>query len=102
MGVIGTPRDAVAHLKKLESQAGGFGCFLQLYHEWANWPATQHHFELFARYVAPAFQGSTVRQALSEKAARGERTQLYARQQDAIASFSAKAAQPAAAATPTP
>lgn len=97
MGVIGTPRDAVAHLKKLEAQAGGFGCFLQLYHEWANWPATQHHFELFARYVAPAFQGSTVRQALSEQAARGERTQLFTRQQDAITAFTAKVAhQPAA------
>ena len=57
--VIGTPDMAVAQIQRLIDQSGGFGTFLFMAHEWADRPATLRSYELFARYVAPLFQGST-------------------------------------------
>jgi limonene 1,2-monooxygenase len=56
MAVIGTPDDAIAQLERLEGQSGGYGCFLQLAHEWANQKATHKSYELIARHVMPRFQ----------------------------------------------
>jgi limonene 1,2-monooxygenase len=58
MAVIGTPDDAAAQLARLQEQSGGFGCFLHMAHNWADWAETQRSYELFARHVAPKFQGS--------------------------------------------
>ena len=55
--VIGTPDDAIAQIERLQAQSGGFGTFLLFGHEWADPAATRHSYELFARYVAPHFQG---------------------------------------------
>ncbi len=55
MAVIGTPDDAVELLERLWQRTGGFGCFLQLAHNWADWSATKKSYELFARYVTPVF-----------------------------------------------
>jgi limonene 1,2-monooxygenase len=57
MAVVGTPDDAAAQIERLQAQAGGFGAFLMMDHNWANWSAKQHSYELIARYVAPRFQG---------------------------------------------
>jgi len=51
--VIGTPDDAVALLERLEKKTGGFGAFLQLAHNWADFEATKKSYELVARYVTP-------------------------------------------------
>lgn len=56
MAVIGTPDDAIAQIERLQAQSGGFGCFMQLAHNWANWENTQRSYELMARYVFPKFQ----------------------------------------------
>jgi limonene 1,2-monooxygenase len=56
--VIGTPEDAIAQIARLKEQSGGFGTFLLMGHEWADTEATRRSYELFARYVAPVFQGS--------------------------------------------
>ncbi len=56
MAVIGTPEDAIAQIERLQQQSGGFGCFMQLAHNWANWENTKRSYELMARYVAPKFQ----------------------------------------------
>ena len=56
MAVIGTPDDAAAKIQQLVDQSGGFGCFLLMAHNWANFEATKHSYELIARYVAPRFQ----------------------------------------------
>ena len=56
MAVIGTPDDAIAQIERLQQQSGGFGCFMQLAHNWANWENTRHSYELMARYVFPKFQ----------------------------------------------
>ncbi len=56
LAVIGDPDDAIAQLERLEKQSGGFGCFLQMAHNWADWAETKRSYELFARYVTPRFQ----------------------------------------------
>ena len=65
MAVIGTPDDAIAQLERLQNQSGGFGCFLQMAHNWADWAQTQRSYELIARHVAPKFQGSNTNRDLS-------------------------------------
>lgn len=58
VGVIGTPDDAITKIEELHAQSnGGFGCYLLMAHEWASPRATQRHYELFAQYVKPRFQG---------------------------------------------
>lgn len=56
MAVVGTPDDAIAQIERLQKQSGGFGCFMQLAHNWANWENTKRSYELMARYVFPKFQ----------------------------------------------
>jgi limonene 1,2-monooxygenase len=56
--VIGTPDDAIAQIERLEKQAGGFGTYLFMAHDWADREATWKSYELFARYVIPHFKGS--------------------------------------------
>jgi len=58
LAVIGTPEMAIAQIERLVKQSdGGFGTYLFMAHEWADRPQTLRSYELFARYVAPHFQG---------------------------------------------
>src|SRR6185437_5748097 len=57
-GAIGTPDDAAAVLEKFWAKTGGFGGIMMLAHDWADWEATKHSYELFARYVLPRFNGA--------------------------------------------
>jgi limonene 1,2-monooxygenase len=63
--VIGTPDDAIAQLERLQEQSGGFGCFLQLAHNWADWEQTKRSYELWARHVTPHFRGASASRAAS-------------------------------------
>ena len=65
MAVVGTPDEAAAKIQALVDQSGGFGAFLFMAHNWADWAATKHSYELFARYVAPQFQSLNVGRAAS-------------------------------------
>jgi limonene 1,2-monooxygenase len=65
VAVIGTPDDAIATIKTLQAQTGGFGCVLLLSHEWANSRATEDSYELIARYVIPHFQGANANREAS-------------------------------------
>ncbi len=56
MAVIGTPDDAARHIEKLLAGTGGFGAYLELAHNWADFEATKRHYELMSRHVAPRFQ----------------------------------------------
>jgi len=56
--VIGTPDDAVVLIERLEKKSGGFGAFLQLAHNWADFEATKKSYELVARHVTPRFKGA--------------------------------------------
>ena len=58
--VVGTPDMAIAQIERLMEQSGGFGSFLFMAHDWADREATLHSYELVAREVMPAFQGSAV------------------------------------------
>ena len=58
LGTIGTPDDACDQIDRLVKQSnGGFGAYLQLAHDWADSEAKFRSYELFARHVAPRFQG---------------------------------------------
>ena len=60
LALIGTPDDAIAYIERLLEGSGGFGAFLELAHNWADFAATKRHFELMARYVMPHFQGKNI------------------------------------------
>ena len=74
VGTIGTPEDAVGQIERLWKQSnGGFGAYLQLAHDWAAPAAKFRSYELFARHVAPRFQGqhhSTLEAKARARAAR--------------------------------
>ena len=55
--IIGTPDDAIEAIEAIQEISGGFGGVMGLAHEWANGEATLRSYELWARYVAPRFQG---------------------------------------------
>ena len=54
--VIGDPDDAIAQIERFLNQSGGFGSFLQMAHNWADFPSTCRSYELISRYVMPHFQ----------------------------------------------
>lgn len=82
--VIGTPDDAIAQLERLNKQAGGFGTFLFMAHDWADRAATLRSYELFARHVMPEFQGSTLSLTASTKWASENRPQFIGAAGEAI------------------
>ena len=64
MACIGTPDDVIRYIEKLQNGTGGFGAYLELAHNWADWTATKRHYELMSRHVAPHFQNlNTLRRA---------------------------------------
>jgi limonene 1,2-monooxygenase len=57
--IVGTPDDAIQQIEAArEATEGGFGGLLILAHEWASREKTLRSYELWARYVAPHFQGT--------------------------------------------
>jgi limonene 1,2-monooxygenase len=58
VGVIGTPDDAIAQIRRLLERSEGFGCYLLIGHDWAAPEQTARSYELFARFVMPEFQGA--------------------------------------------
>ena len=89
-GVIGTPERAREQVQRLWDQSGGFGCMLQMGHEWANPAATKRSAELFAAEVMPHFQGQA--QPTLDAAARAEQARegLAQSQLDAVAHMTKK------------
>jgi len=55
--IVGTPDDAIAAVKKIQERSGGIGGILGLAHEWTSTEKTLRSYELWARHVAPVFQG---------------------------------------------
>ncbi|WP_420450254.1 LLM class flavin-dependent oxidoreductase [Ilumatobacter sp.] len=55
--VIGTPEMAVAQIERLQAKTGGFGCYMMMGADFADWPATKRSYELFAHEVMPHFDG---------------------------------------------
>ena len=67
--IIGSPEDAIAKLESIQSASGGVGGVLFTSRDWASTQATRSSWELFARYVAPHFQGTTEHQKAAARAA---------------------------------
>lgn len=82
-GAIGTPDMARAQIDRLWTQSnGGFGAYLMLAHNWANFEATKKSYDLIAREVAPHFQGqhmSTMDAALRAQKMRPELAEVHAK-----------------------
>ena len=76
MAVIGTPDDAVAQIKRLQAQSGGFGTLVLFAHNWADWAETKRSYEMFARFVMPKVDDMIDNRAVSEAECRANRPEL--------------------------
>ena len=58
LAVIGTSRDAIDQIKRLQTQTGGFGTYLLPMNKWADLANTKASLELFAKHLFPRFQAT--------------------------------------------
>ncbi len=85
VGVIGTPEMAATQIERLWNQSnGGFGAFLLLAHNWANFDATKRSYDLLARNVFPRFQGHAQQTLDAAARAKSRRDELSADQAAAV------------------
>ena len=86
LGAIGTTAMCKAQIERLWTQsAGGFGAYLMLAHNWADFAATQKSYGLIAREVMPHFQGqhaSTMAAAARAQKARPDLAAVHMRAVD--------------------
>jgi limonene 1,2-monooxygenase len=75
--IVGTPDDAIAAIERMQEMSGGFGAVLGLAHEWTTWEKTKHSYELWARYVAPHFQGQLERISDNQKFVSDHRATIF-------------------------
>jgi limonene 1,2-monooxygenase len=91
LGAIGTPDDAVAQIERLVKQSnGGFGAYLSVAQDWAAPAAKFRSYELFARHVAPVFQGQAHPTLESKARARAARPVLAESNIKAVEAATAK------------
>ncbi|MEI6161432.1 MAG: LLM class flavin-dependent oxidoreductase [Roseococcus sp.] len=87
LGAIGTPEMCRAQIERLWQQSnGGFGAYLMLAHNWADFDATKKSYGLIAREVMPHFQGqhqSTMAAALRAEKARPGLAEIHLKAVDA-------------------
>jgi limonene 1,2-monooxygenase len=84
-GVIaGTPDDAIAAVERIFEITGGMGALLFQAHEWTTWEKTLHSYELWARYVAPRFQGQFAPIDENQKWVSANRATIFSPSQAAI------------------
>jgi limonene 1,2-monooxygenase len=95
-GAIGTPDMVNAQIDRLWKQSnGGFGAYLLLAHNWANFDATRKSYDLMARHVFPQWQGqqATLGAAARARASRPELAAIHAKAvEDATTRFQAEMA----------
>ena len=91
LGTIGTPDDACDQIDRLVKQSnGGFGAYQQLAHDWADPEAKFRSYELFARHVAPRFQGQRHSTVDAKHRAAAARPELAASNLKAVETATAK------------
>ena len=76
IAVIGTPDDLIGQIERMQQQSGGFGCFLSMAHNWAEYAQTKRSYELIADYVMPVFQGQLQQKADAQQWARSKRKEF--------------------------
>ncbi|WP_085808183.1 LLM class flavin-dependent oxidoreductase [Sphingomonas sp. TZW2008] len=84
MAVIGTPEDAVRQIERLREQSGGFGAFLMMDHNWAEWDNKKKSYELIARYVMPEVNGENANRQASIDWAAANRPRFIGEAQAAV------------------
>ncbi len=84
IAVVGTPDDAIRQIARLKEQSGGFGAYLTLDTNWAEWDAKKKSYELIARHVMPAFQQSNDNRDASLEWARSNRPRFIGEAQMAV------------------
>jgi len=82
--VVGTPDDAIAAVERIFEITGGMGTLLFNVHEWTTWEKTLHSFDLWARYVAPHFQGQVKAIGDNREWVASHRASIFAPAQAAI------------------
>lgn len=83
--LVGNPETAIKGIERLlELSNGGFGGVLFRAHEWANREQTMRSYELFARYVAPHFQGSLDTIYASNEFTKENRKEVVGRNVEAV------------------
>ena len=65
--IVGTPEDCIDAIYRLQEQSGGFGGFLVQTIDWAPRDKMLRSYELLARYVMPAFQGTAASTVASNR-----------------------------------
>jgi limonene 1,2-monooxygenase len=76
--IIGDPDEVISRINDIQQMSGGFGCLLQLAHNWADFPQTLKSYELMARFVMPHFQRTNVGRDESTAWAAARRDELMA------------------------
>ena len=84
LAVIGTPDDLIRQLERLWAQSGGFGCWLDFAHNWADVEATRRSYELIARYVIPHFRQSNRQRIDALEWAASNRAEFIGRRSEAV------------------
>ncbi|MBI2766091.1 MAG: LLM class flavin-dependent oxidoreductase [Chloroflexi bacterium] len=82
--IVGTPDDAIAAVERIFEITGGMGTLLFNAHEWTTWEKTLHSYDLWARYVAPRFQGQFAPVQSNRDWVSGHRASIFAPAQAAI------------------
>ncbi len=89
--VIGTPDDAIAAIRELNETSGGIGGVLNMVMDWGTRDQQERSYELFARHVIPAFQGSADSIVYSNRWGRERRDMLLEKASSAVAAAMAQA-----------
>lgn len=82
--VIGTPDDAIEQIERIIETSGGFGTFLNLVGNWADFEPTKRSYELIARYVVPAINGVNRNRIESEQFLRDNHDKFQAQMKAAV------------------
>jgi len=88
--IIGTPKDVIQVIERMQTETGGFGMVLFMCHDWADWDATQRSYELFARHVIPHFRNQLDSRKASYSNAAGRQPEFRAAALDAVAAAKAE------------
>lgn len=91
--IVGTPDDAIRALEAIEAGVGGFGAFLIMEQNWADWSAQDRSYEMFARYVIPHFRRQFAARQESYDASYAKRADYAKGAQDAMARARARYAE---------
>jgi limonene 1,2-monooxygenase len=89
VAVIGTPDDMITQIERLVAKSGGFGGFLSMSHDWADFTETKRSYELIARYVMPRFQDQVAARAAALQWAKEKHAEFSELRQKAAAKVTA-------------